>query len=368
MSIIGSLETFSLPELFRLIDSGSKTAELIIQPPQEYRPFKAINDYPVGTYHLWFYRGQLVALTSNRLDHLDLITLIEKQRWTNRDNLNQLADTCPANLPLGVYLDKKKILKKDKLKSLFQLQLHQVYKLFNLSSGKFQLKVISEQSLQPTSTIMPWLEMTGHSIQAVKVNILALRMLKNWDIFTEKLPESSSALQQLVYQPILRLTPLEQHIWQIAFGTMSLEELTQIHNLSLLKVQKAAFGLMMARLVEEIPLAHFKSQRSNNSNSQLSLSSTPIAVSSNSKNNGSQLTVTQPYRLAPPKATRSAIINTTSPPSTHQTSIVTFSDSKLPNGKQNTIPTAATKVPLKAKPKVNSSLLRRLINFLRSKL
>ncbi|MGL5943008.1 MAG: DUF4388 domain-containing protein [Waterburya sp.] len=368
MSIIGSLETFSLPELFRLIDSGSKTAELIIQPPQEYRPFKAINDYPVGTYHLWFYRGQLVTLTSNRLDHLDLITLIEKHRWTNRGDLNQLADTCPANLPLGVYLDKKKILKKERLKSLFQLQLHQAYKLFNLSSGKFQLKVISEQSLQPTSSTMPWLEMTGHSIQAVKVNILALRMLKNWDIFTEKLPEPSSALQQLVYQPILRLTPLEQQIWQIAFGTMSLEELTQIHNVSLLKVQKAAFGLMMARLVEEIPLAHFKSNKNSHSNSQLSLPSTAIAVNSNSKNNGSQLTMTQPYRLAPPKATRSTITNTTSSLSTHQTSIVTFSDSKLQNGKPNTIPTAATKVPLTAKPKVNSSLLRRLINFLRSKL
>ncbi|MGL5794129.1 MAG: DUF4388 domain-containing protein, partial [Waterburya sp.] len=295
MSIIGSLETFSLPELFRLIDSGSKTAELIIQPPQEYRPFKAINDYPVGTYHLWFYRGQLVTLTSNRLDHLDLITLIEKQRWTNRGNLSHLVDTCPANLPLGVYLDKKKILKQERLKSLFQLQLHQVYKLFNLSSGKFQLKVISEQSLQPTSSMMPWLEMTGHSIQAVKVNILALRMLKNWDIFTEKLPEPSSALQQLVYQPILHLTPLEQQIWQIAFGTMSLEELTQIHNLSLVKVQKAAFRMMMARLVEEIPLAYFKSHR--NSNSQLSFPSPAMSVASNSENNDSQLTIPNSYRL-----------------------------------------------------------------------
>jgi Domain of unknown function (DUF4388) len=367
MSIIGSLETFSLPELFRLIDSGSKTAELIIQPPQEYRPFKAINDYPVGTYHLWFYRGQLVTLTSNRLDHTDLITLIEKHRWTNRDDLNYFADACPTNLPLGVYLHKKKILKKEKLKSLFQLQLHQVYKLFNLSSGKFQLKVISEQSLQPSSSMMPWLEMTGHSIQAVKVNILALRMLKNWGVFTEKLPEPSSALQQLVYQPTLRLTPLEQQIWQIAFGTMSLEELTQIHNLSLVKVQKAAFRLMMARLVEEIPLAHFKSHK--NSNSQLSFPSPAMTVTSNSGNNARQITtIPDSYRLAPPSATRSVIATDTSPLPTRQTSIVTFSSSKLQNEKQNAIPTAATTVSLTAKPKVNPSLLRRLINFLRSKL
>lgn len=366
MSIIGSLETFSLPELFRLIDSGSKTAELIIQPPQEYRPFKAINDYPVGTYHLWFYRGQLVTLTSNRLDHLDLVTLIEKHKWTNRDDLNHFANTCPANLPLGVYLHKKKILKKEKLKSLFQLQLHQAYKLFNLSSGKFQLKVISEQSLQPSFRMMPWSEMTGHSIQAVKVNILALRMLKNWGIFTEKLPESSSALQQLVYQPTLRLTPLEQQIWQIAFGTMSLEELTQIHNLSLLKVQKAAFSLIMARLVEEIPLVHFKSHK--NSNSQLSLPSPAMTVASNSKNNGSQLAISESYGVAPQTSRGSIIAATNSPLSTSQTSIVTFSSSELQNEKQNTIPTAATKVPSAEKPKVNPSLLRRLINFLRSKL
>jgi hypothetical protein len=363
MSIIGSLETFSLPELFRLVDSGSKTAELIIQPPQEYRPFKAINDYPVGTYHLWFYRGQLVTITSNRLDHLDLITLIEKQRWTKKNDFYNFVDKCPANIPLGVYLHRRKVIKKEKLKSLFQLQLHQIYKLFNLSAGKFQLKVISEQSLQPTTNTMPWSEMTGHSIQAVKVNILALRMLKNWDIFTEKLPEPSSALQQLVYQPTLHLTPLEQKIWQIAFGTMSLEELTQIHNLSLLEVQKAAFRLMMGRLLEEIPLAHFKSNR--NGNSQRSLASSAITMTSKTKNNGSQLAVSEPYKLTSTNSPRSAIV-TTSPLPTHQTSMVTFSNSNLENEQQNTIP--VKKVPSMEKPKVNPSLLRRLINFLRSKL
>jgi hypothetical protein len=364
MSIIGSLETFSLPELFRLIDSGSKTAELIIQPPQEYRPFKAINDYPVGTYNLWFYQGQLVTMTSNRLDHFDLITLIEKQRWTSRDELHSFADICPANVPLGVHLHKMKVLKEEKLKSLFQLQLHQIYKLFNLNSGKFQLKVSPQQHLQSNSTVMPWSEMTGHSISAVKVNILALRMLKNWYIFAEKLPESSSALQQLVYQPTLRLTPLEQQIWQIAFGTMSLKELTQIHNLSLREVQKAAFRLMMARLVEEIPLAHFKSHK--NSNSRLSLPSDAITMTSKSKNYDSQLGMTESYEFTSQTSTRSVIA--TPPLPTRQTSIITLANSKLSNQQQDATLAKATTVPLVKKPKVSQSLLKRLVKFLRSKL
>ncbi|MGL5795926.1 MAG: hypothetical protein ACRC06_16300, partial [Waterburya sp.] len=93
-----------------------------------------------------------------------------------------------------------------------------------------------------------------------------------------------------------------------------------------------------------------------------------MSVASNSENNDSQLTIPNSYRLASQKSSRSVIAIDISPVSTHQTNIVTFSNSKLQNGKQNTIPTAATKVPLTAKPKVNSSLLKRLINFLRSKL
>lgn len=341
MTIIGSLETFSLPELFRLIDSGSKTAELIIQPSQEYRPFAAINDYPVSTYHLWFYQGQLVTITSNRPQHLNLISIIEQQGWTDNSLLNYYARTCPPNTPVGVYLSKMKVFPREKLKSLFQVQLHQIHQLFNLSSGKFQLKVITEQHLQPSS-IMPWLEMTGLSISAVKVNILALRVLKNWDIFAEKLPESSSALQQLVYQPTLRLNYIEQQLWEMAFGTMSLGELTQIHNLSLLEVQKAAFRLMMGRLVEEIPLAIFrKNTASVSSNAMIMTYNTP-----------------QPLEQLSIPVASTNLVTTSASPVTYETKLA-MSDTVLPNQQQEIMVTENKKF---------NSLLKRLINFLRSKL
>ena len=55
MSISGFLENFSLPELLRLIDLGSKSGRLILQ-------IRSAPERPdlVGLYHVWFQEGQLV--------------------------------------------------------------------------------------------------------------------------------------------------------------------------------------------------------------------------------------------------------------------------------------------------------------------
>jgi hypothetical protein len=95
-------------------------------------------------------------------------------------------------------------------------------------------------------------------MQASQVNLLALRIMRNWSSFVPKLPEKNSALQQLIHQPKFPLTALEQEVWQMAQSNISLEQLAQSKNISLLEIRKAAFCLMMARLVEEIPLANFQ--------------------------------------------------------------------------------------------------------------
>ncbi len=326
MSMTGSLETFSLPELFRLIDSGAKTGQLIIQPPLNHQSLD-LNDYQSATYHLWFHKGKLITIVDNSLNHRPLVSLIESRGWLSSRVIEKLAEICPLGVPFGNYLCKMKVLEKEKLKLLFQLQLHQVYRLFNFNSGQFQLKVIPPQKLSSAS--MPWLDMTGISMQASQVNLLALRMVKNWSSFAQKLPEKNSALQQLIHQPKFRLTDLEQEIWQIALGNMSLKQLAQSKSISLLEIRQAAFCLMMARLVEEIPLANFKPT---------------------------------------PRITSSSAIASFVPPRT--------SISELAISVQNNTEIYTPKAPLPAKreipqakkPKVSQILLKKLVNFLRSKL
>ena len=324
MNMTGSLETFSLPELFRLIDSGAKTGQLIIQPPLNYQSLD-FNDYQSATYHLWFHKGKLITIVDNSLNHR-LVSLIESRGWLSSRVIEKLAEICPLGVPFGNYLCKMKVLKKEKLKLLFQLQLHQVFHLFNFNYGQFQL-VIPPQKLSLAS--MPWLDMTGISMHASQVNLLALRMVRNWSSFAQKLPEKNSALQQLINQPTFRLTSLEQEIWQIALGNMSLKQLAQSKNISLLEIRQAAFCLMMARLVEEIPVANFK------------------------------LT---------PRITASSAIASLVPPRT--------SISELAIAIQNNTEIYTLKAPLPAnreipqskKPRVSQTSLKKLVDFLRSKL
>lgn len=342
MSMTGSLETFSLPELFRLIDSGGKTGQLIIQPPLNQQSSDLNPNYDPPTYHLWFHRGRLITTVNHGLHHECLVTLIKNRGWLSGRVIEKLAEVCPAEVPLGNYLSKMKVLEADKLKLLFQLQLHQVYQLFNLNSGQFRLEVFSPEKLSSVS--MPWLDMTGVSMQASQVNLLALRIIKNWSSFSHKLPEKNSALQQLIRQPKFRLTIIEEAVWQMAQSNMSLEQLAQFKTISLLEVRKAAFCLMMARLVEEIPLANFKSMPS-------SVTACEIKTLSLPETGINQLAIAE-------RSQREIAVQT---PSTNSNILTVNLTTK------NSVPTQEEILQPK-KPKVSQALLNKLVNFLRSKL
>jgi hypothetical protein len=246
MGISGSLETFSLPELFRLIDLGTKTGRLTIQPLPSFSDTQVI-----GTYYIWFHHGKLIAIT-NRLDEQGLINLIENRGWFSRRVIEKLGDLCPTEVPFGVFLKTAGVLKAEQLQLLFQLHLHQVYQLFEISSGWFVFEAPSTQKPQASKLTIPWLEMTGIKMRAMEATLLVLRLIKNWDGFADKLPESSSALLPLVRQPSFHLIAPERKIWESANGLTSLEVIASQTNQSSVNVKRAAFRLMMAGLVEEI--------------------------------------------------------------------------------------------------------------------
>jgi hypothetical protein len=345
MSMTGSLETFSLPELFRLIDSGGKTGQLIVQPPLNQQSLDFNPNYEPPTYHLWFHKGRLITTVNHGLHHESLVSLIKNRGWLSRRVIEKLAEVCPAEVPLGNYLSKMKVLETEKLKLLFQMQLHQVYQLFNLNSGQFRLEVFSPEKLSSAS--MPWLDMTGVSMQASQVNLLALRITRNWSNFAHKLPEKNSALQQLIRQPKFRMTTIEQAVWQMAQSNMSLEQLAQFRAISLLEVRKAAFCLMMARLVEEIPLANFQSKLS-------CIPACEIKTLPVPETGINQLAIVE-------RSQREITVQPT--PINSNVTVV-----------NSTVNSTATSIPPQEeilqpqKPKVSQALLNKFVNFFRSKL
>lgn len=241
MSLRGSLKDCSLPELFRLIDLGCKSGQLIVQTSLEPTISKDKGDY----HYIWFRQGQVVAAT-NCLDEQDLMTLIENKGWLSRRVTERLRNACPKKTPFGLYLRSREILTIEQVNILFREQIDRIRNLFELPSGHFEMN---------WQAALPWHEMTGLGVKPLKIALLTLRTMHNWNNLVDLLPEATSALQPLKDQPDIQLEPLEWHLWEFADGVTPLAALVLQLNQPLIQIQRAAFRLIIAGLVEEIPVA-----------------------------------------------------------------------------------------------------------------
>lgn len=270
MSLRGSLDDFSLPELFRLIDFGRKSGQLMLQIP----PGPNASETTIHYYYIWFWQGQIVAAT-NRLDQQDLITLIDSKNWLSGRVTERLRNLCPKGVPLGSYLRGQGLLKTEQLNTLFREQLHRVRNLFELPSGYF------EMNCQAT---LPYCEMTGVGVRALKIALFAMRTMHNWQNLADLLPKATFALQPLRDQPDIQLEPLEWHLWEFADGITPLGTVVLQLNQSLALVQRAAFRLIIAGLVEEMPIAKIP----NNPSTSLLRFETSSSLESNSESKESE--------------------------------------------------------------------------------
>lgn len=244
MSIVRSLESFSLAELFKSIENESRSGRLIIETPISQATAKRD-----GIYYLWFKQGYLIAI-SDCLNHKGLINLIEARGWISPVVISRLRTLCPATEPLGVYLRRMKLLSKEKLSFAFQLQLHQVYRLFQLTTGRLRFDDFSE--LEDRILTVPWLEMTGHQIKTTEVVMHALRLMDDWKTFGGQLPEPSTILRPIVEQPHLKLTSIERNVWEFVDGKISLVAISRLTEQPLITIQMTAFRIIAVGLVDDI--------------------------------------------------------------------------------------------------------------------
>ena len=246
MSISTSLELFSLADLFRLIEFERKSGRLTIQVSLEDKKasLKKI-------YYIWFKDGYLVAV-SDRLNHRGLISIIETRGWLSPSVTNQLRTLCPIKVPLGTYLKQAQLLTSEQINLIFQIQLHQVFQLFELNSSSFRFDEMSE--LKDRIMTIPWLEMTGNRLQATGVSMYALRLIKNWDVLAEQLPASHLIFKRILPQRHFKLMSLERQLWQKIDGLNSLNTIARQVNKPIQSMQIAAFKLLAVGLIEEIIL------------------------------------------------------------------------------------------------------------------
>lgn len=242
MSLSSSFTDFSLAELFQLIDQGKKSGCLTVCTLPNLKVIGSKSQH----YYIWFRQGNVVAATS-KLNGLGLVEKIVQRGWVNERTLKRLRLQAATDTPLGLYLKTLEILNAEQLNLLFASQLQQVRQLFEIQKGVFKLD---------SKAILPTSEMTGISLRATEVALMALRVIKNWAALADALPNPTSAIEGITpAKTQLHLHPLEWQLWEFADGNISLNTLASQLNQPVATIQQVAFRLMVAGLVEEIPLS-----------------------------------------------------------------------------------------------------------------
>jgi hypothetical protein len=241
MTLTGYLSEYSLPEVLNFVHQGNRTGLLSISP--DISPV----ELPTYSHYVWFETGRVVGV-STVLDGQGLLKAISQRKLMPVEQIEQLQTQVDKIYePLGLYLKSRGSISAEQLKLLFNSQVIAIVcKLFEMSNGRFHFD----------PCILPYAaEMTGISLPAQEVGLLALRVLRDWTNLKYKLPDPKYALQRLSLQlPSFRLDSHELMLWKLADGETPLEKFIAPMNLSIESIQRVGFRLITFGLVQEIPV------------------------------------------------------------------------------------------------------------------
>jgi hypothetical protein len=184
MSITGSLADFSLPEIFRFIERGQKTGLLTLYALPESQATQP------SVHYIWVSKGSIVA-AANQLNHQGLVALIDQYSWVSNRVITKLAQFCPTNKPLGLYLKSQGALQAEQLEHLFQVQVvQQVCAVFQLKDAQFKF----DQNMP-----LPMQEMTGLSVPAEVLKGMLQKLVWMQKLFKErKQQQEKKRIRQLL--------------------------------------------------------------------------------------------------------------------------------------------------------------------------
>ncbi len=161
MSITGSITDFSLPEIFQFIEKGNKSGLLTVHALTESQVTRS------STHYIWVAQGNIVAAAS-QLDNQGLVLLIDQYPWVSHRVVTKLAQFCPADQPLGLYLKNQGALQAEQLEHLFQIQVvQQLCAVFQLKEAQFKF----DQNVP-----LPMQEMTGLTLQAGILKVMLQKL------------------------------------------------------------------------------------------------------------------------------------------------------------------------------------------------
>jgi Domain of unknown function (DUF4388) len=236
MGITGSLATFSLAEVFQILDRGRKTGCLLLKV--------MVQPSPTQIYQVWVNSGRIIAVTAQS-NNQELLSMLVNRKWMSAEVAQQLFQMPNWDRPLGLCLKEKGALEAEQLKLLFHAQvLQRICLLFKAKDGLF--KFTEETTLSP-------LEMTGLSLSIPEAVLLGLRVLRDWSELQHKLPSLQAVLARPSNQrQLMNLDSVERRVWEAIDGRSSLQSVAEKLALPPEQLRQIAFRLMAVAVAEEI--------------------------------------------------------------------------------------------------------------------
>ncbi len=162
MTTTGFLTDFSLREIFQFIEKGNKTGLLTLESVSETEAT------PSSVHYIWVLKGSLVT-AAHQLNQEGLISLIDQYQWVSNRVVTKLAQFCPPDKPLGLYLQSQGALQFAQLEHLFQIQiLQQLCALVQLKNAQFRFD---------QDVTIPGREMTGLSVSVSFLGVILKKII-----------------------------------------------------------------------------------------------------------------------------------------------------------------------------------------------
>jgi Domain of unknown function (DUF4388) len=242
MRLSGRLQEFTLPEIFNILEEGSKSGLLNI------RVFNAqIAEFT--KYCIWLKGGKIVGLSENP-DGQDLINWLSQQSIVSAEQRRQLPTIAMALKDvdsLGAYLRTQHWVTPAQVDHIFSTTVvNPIMALFKIKEGFFTFNAENEP---------PKIALIGLGIAGSNLNLLGLRQLADWEHLQTKLPEVTASIRQSAStKAISSLLPVEQQMLTLADGKIAIKQMAAQLNQPIAAIQQVAFRLIVVGLAVELPM------------------------------------------------------------------------------------------------------------------
>ena len=246
MALEGTLEDFSLADIFQLIGIQRKTGILTLKNSQE-------------TVTVTFHQGMVVGADSVPRKLEDRIgKVLVKTGLISQEELKEALEKQKQTLQkIGFILVDQNYLSREQLKEALQIQVTQmIYRLFRWTTGEYYFDQKTRVDPDADEAILP--------VSAESILMEGIHMIDEWPVIEKKITNSSLVFRPMVpFEDVesgngedgtesdkIRLSPEEHAVYQLVNGQSTVGEIVEGSKFGEFHTCKALYDLLERKIIE----------------------------------------------------------------------------------------------------------------------